>query len=238
MTKRPDQHSADGTRRLKVAEVVARRIVSDISEQQLPPNQLLETEAAMQARYEVSRGSLREALRLLESQGIITLRAGQGGGPVVAPRDAHFLGRLLALHCEIHDVTYAELAKAQELLEPLMAEEAARHRSNPELPAHLSESEHSPEGDFHEWVYAVADNGALTLVVSAISSIMAHHLRLTVDISELARQTHHEHRAIREAIYAGDPDAARETMLRHVRRNMQFGRRARQDFLQATVRWL
>ena len=57
--------------------------VQDISERGLAAGDMLASEAEMQAQYGVARASLREALRILEVHGIITLRPGSNGGPVV-----------------------------------------------------------------------------------------------------------------------------------------------------------
>ncbi len=68
---------------LKTAESVARDIVNDIVASGLGEGDVLASEAKMVEQYAVSRESLREGLRLLEAQGLIRIRRGPGGGPVV-----------------------------------------------------------------------------------------------------------------------------------------------------------
>jgi hypothetical protein len=71
----PAVFSSDAvTRRLKTSESVARDIVHDIVSGGLRTGDRLAPEAAMLDQYGVSRESLREALRLLEAQGLITIR--------------------------------------------------------------------------------------------------------------------------------------------------------------------
>src|SRR5215207_8330843 len=73
------EQAGDGPRRIrKTSEVVAMQIVKDIVDRGLVEGDRLPLEAAMVREYRVSRASLREALRLLEVQGLISLRPGRG----------------------------------------------------------------------------------------------------------------------------------------------------------------
>ena len=81
----------------------------------------------MLAHYQVSRESLREALRLLEAQGIVSIRRGPSGGPVVGRAETANLARTLTLYFQLAGATYEELLQAWRLLEPLAAELAARN---------------------------------------------------------------------------------------------------------------
>ena len=88
----------DGNRRpQKTAERVAADIVRDLVAEGLRTGDHLPLEAAMVERYHASRASVREALRLLEVQGLIHLKPGPGGGPVVGQVDPANLARLNAL---------------------------------------------------------------------------------------------------------------------------------------------
>lgn len=71
----------------KTAILVAQRIVDEIVDQDLQPGAPLLPERVMLPRYGVARGTLRESLRILETYGLITIKTGPGGGPVVADAD-------------------------------------------------------------------------------------------------------------------------------------------------------
>src|SRR5215208_4511482 len=71
----------------KKAETVARDIVRDIVRQGRQPGDALASESEMLDEYGTSRESLREALRLLEVQGLVSIRRGPGGGPSVCSVD-------------------------------------------------------------------------------------------------------------------------------------------------------
>lgn len=62
----------------KAAERTAQRIVQDIAERDLAAGDRLAPEATMLKTYKVSRGTLREALRLLEVQGLVVMKSGPG----------------------------------------------------------------------------------------------------------------------------------------------------------------
>jgi GntR family transcriptional regulator, transcriptional repressor for pyruvate dehydrogenase complex len=114
-------------RPLKAAESVARDIAHDIIDQGLSTGDPLPNEASMIEQYRVSRESLREGLRLLETQGLITIRRGPGGGPLVGSVDPANLGRVSSLYFHMAGATYAELFDAWLMAEMLIAEQAARN---------------------------------------------------------------------------------------------------------------
>ena len=114
-------------RPLKTSEGVARDIVDDIVRRGLGEGDGLPSEAAMLEQYDVSRESLREGLRLLEVQGLISIRRGPGGGPIVGSIDPANLGRTSTLYYHLAGATYAELFVAWESAEIAIAELAARN---------------------------------------------------------------------------------------------------------------
>src|SRR5713226_8033113 len=115
----------------KISDIVALEIVHDIrgmaAGAKLPP------EAVMLSRYQVGRASLREALRLLEAQGLIVLRTGPGGGPVVAPVDSRYFARMSSLYFHLTGATYRDLVEARQVMEPVMARLAAVRQDGGDL---------------------------------------------------------------------------------------------------------
>ena len=114
-------------RPLKTAEGFARDLVRDIVNRGLQTGDKLPSEAVMLEDYGLSRESLREGLRLLEVQGLITIRRGPGGGPIVGHLDPASLGRTSTLYFHLAGATYRELLEAWLVLEPILAERAARN---------------------------------------------------------------------------------------------------------------
>ena len=121
----PAGEAAWDRRSEKVSAVIAREIVRDIARQQLAPGTTLESESAMLRRYQVARASLREALRILETHGLIRIKPGPGGGPVVSNVTSAAFGRMATLFFQVQGIRFGELVEARLILEQVMARLAA-----------------------------------------------------------------------------------------------------------------
>ena len=80
-------------------------IVRDVVTRKLQPGTLLSSEAQMLEDYGVGRGSLREALRILEVHGLITMKPGRNGGPMVIEVGSRDYGRMSSLFFHLGGVT-------------------------------------------------------------------------------------------------------------------------------------
>src|SRR4051794_2304100 len=182
-------------RQLKTSESVARDIVHDIVEQQLETGDSLPSEAVMLEHYGVSRESLREALRLLEVQGLISIRRGPGGGPIVGTVDPANLGRVSTLFFYMSGATYDELFEAWVIGDSVMAELAAR---NPDAAArqaamapYFAETANDSSGvlvefvahhmGFHAAIGSLTNNRVLELTMQVYGSIVTHHVAVAND---------------------------------------------------------
>ncbi len=116
----------------KIASRVARLIVADIVESGREPGDALAAESVMVERFGISRASLREALRILETQGLITIKPGPGGGTSVAPVSSSDFGRMATLFFQVMHVKLGDVVEARLVIEPVMARMAAE-RHDPEL---------------------------------------------------------------------------------------------------------
>ena len=186
-------------RTLKTSETVAHDIVADIVGRDLQPGDRLPLEATMQATYRVSRASLREALRLLEVQGLISIKPGPGGGPVVGTVDARYLARTSALYYNLGGSSYREVFDVQLLLEPLAAEAAARNPDRELVAAVLAPllaAQHPLDGpawyqsafEFHHAVYLLGGNRVQNLITQSVAHIVADHVLAIVDVMPIRRR--------------------------------------------------
>ena len=207
----------------KASERVALDIVRDIVAQGLRTGARLPLEAAMCEQYGVSRASLREALRLLEVQGLIRLKPGPGGGPVVGTVEPSHLARTASLYFHLGAATYGDVMATQVLLEPMCAHLAAQHPDRRAVMARYTKPrrlgvlpeyrEHTV--DFHGAVWRLAANPVLSLLTQAVTHIVTHHVVATMDPVELRQSILDEHATLARAIAAGNAERARKLMAAH-----------------------
>src|SRR6188472_727443 len=100
--------------------LIAQRIVRDIVRGEVSPGDLLPPERVMLEKYRIGRGTLREALRLLEFQGAIALKPGPGGGPILLDPDASHLASTIILLMQLQNASLRTIVEARTALEPVI----------------------------------------------------------------------------------------------------------------------
>jgi DNA-binding FadR family transcriptional regulator len=136
-------------------------------------------------RFGVSRPSLREALRILEAEGLITVVRGVRGGIVVHEPDERLTARTAALVLAARNVPLADVFEARTLLEPLAAKALAGRRDRRSVVAELNQlvEEETAAIDeparfatanaaFHERLVALAGNQTLSIVAEMLTEIV------------------------------------------------------------------
>ena len=209
----------------KVAHAISERILSrELAEgERLPP----ETELARQ--FGVNRSTVREALRELESSGLLERRPGSKLMTVTRPRHraiAKDVSRALALH----DVTFLEVWEALTQFEPPFAEIAARNRTPADLEsiaaacqrfarenADTEKAVHHT-AEFFRCIGRATHNQVLALVQEPLLDLLEPSLRVMIDKVPQARsRIAAAQRRIIEAMAKRDAEAARVWMARHIR---------------------
>ncbi len=120
--------SSNGTQQRKAIRI-ARKLVSEIRRRRLRPGTKLVAEHRMVEELGVARGTVREALRFLELQGALRIKAGPGGGPVVSVPGADHLASVLSLHLQFAGATFQSVVDARRSIYPVLAAEAAENAS-------------------------------------------------------------------------------------------------------------
>lgn len=216
-------------RPVKRAELLAREIVEEILTHGLRAGDLMPPESAMLEHYQVGRASLREALRILEIQGLVTLKPGPGGGPVVGSVNAANLGRTASLYFRLDGATCGVLAEAMLVLDPWLAELAAERADPDEVMGVLGPCMAAADvagGDsdriwrtapeFHDAVYMLSRNGVLKTVASALGSIFRRQVLGEVDLKSAQPRFLADHHRIAEAVSAGRAAKARRLAYEHM----------------------
>jgi DNA-binding FadR family transcriptional regulator len=209
----------------KVAGVIGARILS----RELPEGQRLPSETELARQFGVNRSTVREALRELESRGLVQRRPGSKLMSVSRPpQQAIAQGVSHALL--LHDVTVRDVWEALMILEPPLAQAAARARTARDLDelgaaiqafdaAHTgTEQAVHRAAEVFRCLGRAAHNPVLGLAQEPLLQLLEPSLRVMIDKVPQARSriaTAQRHLA--EALAARDVDSAHAWMARHVR---------------------
>jgi GntR family transcriptional regulator, transcriptional repressor for pyruvate dehydrogenase complex len=214
----------------KIAVQLARQLVDEVMEQGLLPGDRLSPEAEMVQQYAVGRATVREALRLLEMQGLISVKTGPGGGPVLEQLRPADFARMATLHFQMRGSTYQEIYVALLAVEPLMARLAAEGQ-DPEGLDRLrqivaSADELDLEQDsraffynsvnFHAAVCSISGNSVLDLFGSSLLAVHRPRSRSTITPLPLRSDVRTMHQMIAQAIFDGNGELAEKLMRDHV----------------------
>ncbi|UED87887.1 FadR/GntR family transcriptional regulator [Streptomyces profundus] len=127
------EEATDELRRSSRAEAVAKRIEARIAEQSLASGHRLGTKENLRREFDVAAATFNESVRLLVSRGTISVRPGVKGGLFVASPPALVrLGRKM-LELSGDSVSVSDCLVVRDTLEPLVAQEAMRHRTEADL---------------------------------------------------------------------------------------------------------
>jgi len=213
----------------KSSDLLANELRARIRSGEWPVGLTLPAERELSTQSGLSRTTVREALRMLEIDGMIEIRPGRGGGARVRRPAGDEFTRQLELFIWGRNISPRHLHDVRTALEALGAEGAARNRTEAEL-ADLTAKTEAVECAVGELKTYLDANLAWHLAV-----VRASHNELLISFMEVLSTAIHEateieafdsadvrevtlriHRAILAAIAAGDADAARRRMLRHV----------------------
>ncbi len=126
---------AIASRAPKTHQVAADRLRRRILSGELAPGDRLPPEDVLTAELDIARTTLREALRVLESQGLLRIQRGRGGGPIVTHPDLTPAATALAISLRLQATTVGDLAEANRLIEPQLAGRLAAHHTPADLEA-------------------------------------------------------------------------------------------------------
>ncbi|MBI3635016.1 MAG: FadR family transcriptional regulator [Candidatus Rokubacteria bacterium] len=210
----------------RIYEEIVRQIKLMIGEGRLKSGDQLPPERDLAEKFVVSRTSVREALRALESLGLVEIRPGEG--TFVRQVSIEALIEPLALIMVSQREAIGELFEARRLLEPAIAGLAAR-RATPdeihEMERILDDQAKEiaagrtgivQDAQFHAAIGTAAHNRAITRIVHAIMDLLTQSREESLNTPGRPERSHQNHRRILEAITRRDTDAAEHAMSEHL----------------------
>ena len=217
--------------------LVADQIKDWVVERDLKSGARLPSEAEMIAQFGVSKGTVREAMRILEAQGLIVTRTGPGGGSFIGEVTVERAKSLLANYFYFQELTVSDIYQVRKILEPELAATLAGRLSAEQLdrlhdlatryddPAQSPEEErdqHIVSLRFHSQLAEYGDNPLLAFAVAFMARILTD---LTVyrrlyepHNEELWRKGRQSQIDLVAALRDDDADAARRIMREHMER--------------------
>jgi DNA-binding FadR family transcriptional regulator len=218
----------------KLAATVADKILRDVMEQGWPAGQVLASEPELIERYGVSRAVLREAVRLLEHQGVARMRRGAGGGLVVTEPTVDSIIDVAVLYLHRVGATADEVLETRLVLEEIVTELAPKRLRESDfarlrdLMAAESSGAVASKRAMHELLASMTGNVALELFVEILDRVM---LLYVPEIATVAKGNQdaatYAHAKIASAVMAGDESTARRRMRTHLEAEMAYLRRRR-----------
>ena len=233
----------------KTAALVARSLVNQIVTRRLQPGDMLAPEREMLAEFGVGRYTLREALRVLELQGVITLRQGPGGGPVVNRPDPRYLAGTLSMMLAFSQTPFRAIVATRALIEPAVAADAARRvdaehleairQSVERMQAHIGDIDVFLEenANFHDLIAWSSGNTVFGYLLSSLHWIndgTAMGVQYPVWAQKVVANAHAR---IYAALAAGDVEVATKEMTDHSQNYADYLRERYPEILDHVIRW-
>jgi DNA-binding FadR family transcriptional regulator len=214
---------------------VADQIKCWVVERDLRKGDKLPNEAAMIAQFGVSKGTVREAMRILEAQGLIVTKTGPGGGSLVGEVSKDRAVSLLGNYFYFKDLSLSDIYEVRKLLEPALVAKLAGRLDEATLTelrdmAHkFPEPARSPEEEkeqhissllFHARLADEADNELLGFVISFMARILSDltvYRRLYATPNKELWERGRKHQIdLVDALAKGDGDRAQAIMTSHM----------------------
>ncbi len=213
-------------KKTRIHEEIVIKIRSMIDQGKLKKGDRLPTERELAEAFKVSRPSVREALRALESQGFLTSR--QGDGTYISQQPIELLIEPFASVIMKEKFDQLELFEMRRLIEPQLADLAAQRAT----PAEIAEMEQvvniqqqqlissdpapTPEKTLHEVLFKAAKNKILISIMDSLMDSLAESRDKYLQLESRPQRSLARHREILVAIKIGDGKLAADIMREHL----------------------
>ncbi|WP_300068294.1 FCD domain-containing protein [uncultured Ruegeria sp.] len=219
------------SRPVRVADEIKQWVV----ERDLKAGDKLPNESAMIEQFGVSKGTVREALRILEAQGLIVTKTGPGGGSIVGEVSTERARSLLANYFYFQNLSIADIYQMRKVLEPELAASLAgrldlgqleelhslalRH-PEPATSADEEKEQHISSLVFHARLSDFAGNRLLGFVIGfmaqTLTDLTVYRQLYDPPNVDLWRKGREHQLQLVEALRQGEPEQARKIMYSHM----------------------
>lgn len=213
----------------KASDVLADELRQQILSGRVSPGEALPVGRDLANSSGLSRTAVREALRILEIEGLIEIRPGRAGGAFVRRPGVQAMQRTVGTFVAGRNVKFRSLLEVREAIEPAAAELAARYRTdddidrldeaNAKLEAAFGDPPHflSANIDWHVAVVRASRNDLMYAFMHSLSEAIFRGTDIAdFDSDNVREATARAHRRIVDAIREQNPGNARSAMDRHV----------------------
>jgi DNA-binding FadR family transcriptional regulator len=221
--------------RKSLVATVADAVLDGIVRGDLAPGDALPSEAELGAIHDVSRITVREAIKTLQAQGVIRVENGRGSyvQPVAEWVSLDAVLRITSAGGRDDDVA-VQLIEVRRMLETGAAALAAGRRTDEDLvqlAAYVDEMrESSAAGDidafvradlaFHDVILRASGNVFLRVLFEPLTRVLAERRAQTSRVPEIQAHAIDEHASVLEALRTGEAETARRAMDRHMDQTM------------------
>ncbi len=252
MTPNRTPATSAGVRFARLAEQIADDLRTRLLVGDLSTATELAVEESLRGHYAVSKPTFREAMRVLEAEGLITVRRGAIGGAVVHRPDKEHVAYTLGMALAARAVSTSDVGTALREVEPACAAACAgrvdRMQQVVPILRHLHERSVAVVDSlveatamsrmFHEAIVDLCGNQSLVVMAGALESLWSSHessWASRVDSAEVSRAERlralDDHRELIDAIERGDAEEARSLSLRHLLKSQLYPDRSSGEVL-------
>lgn len=213
----------------KAPDVLARELRERILSGELEEGAALPAERELVKQTQMSRATVREALRILEVQNLVRVKAGRAGGAFVQRPSTASMASTVSMLIRGRQIKLADLMETREALEPFCAELAAAKRTSEDLEVldRANEAIADPKADLSKFLQANLDwhvgvamashnellIGFMTGLSQAIYAATENAAFVDTSVRDVTARAH---KSITKAIREKDADTAGRRMRRHV----------------------
>ncbi len=221
--------------RLSRAEALARELEEEISAGVLSTGARLGTKEDLRQRFSVAAATINEAVKLLDTRGLVEARPGPGGGLFVAAPSSRMRRGSMIMGFQWTEATMGDYHEVRHVLEPLICRHAARHHRDADIRA-LKAILASMEAHLDEPLAYVRDNTAFhrriaklcgNIPLRSLYGMLVDFFEHRLERRELPRVLNAEnieiHRQLADAIDGGEGPALEEAIRRHNTHQLSLG---------------